>query len=148
MKVILKKPVAGLGHPGDIKDVAVGYARNFLIVRGLAEMATPDKIANVEQQKVRKEKNEAVITSEWHNIINQLPEITLKFKRKASKTGKLFAAVSSEEISAAIGKQLKQKIDDRYLVIETPVKSTGEHTVQLAFSPDLQGSFKIIVEAE
>lgn len=148
MKVILKKPVAGLGHPGDIKDVAVGYARNFLIVRGLAEIATPDKIANVAQQKSRKEKDEAVITSEWQNIINQLPEITLKFKRKASKVGKLFAAISSSDISIALGKQLKQKIDERYLVIETPVKSTGEHMIQLAFSPDLQGSFKIIVESE
>ena len=148
MKIILKKPVAGLGHPGDIKDVAVGYARNFLIVRGLAEMATPDKIANIEQQKVRKEKDEATITSEWQSIVNQLSGITLKFKRKASKAGKLFAAISSEDISAALSKQLKTKIDDRYLIIETPIKSTGEHMLQLAFSPDLQGSFKIIVEAE
>lgn len=148
MKVILKKPVAGLGHPGDVKDVAVGYARNFLIVRGLAEMATPDKIANIEQQKARKEKDESVITSEWQSIINKLSEITLKFKRKASKSGKLFAAINSEDIIKALDKQLKHKIDDRYLVIEKPIKTTGEHQAQLIFTSDLQGIFKIMVEAE
>ncbi|MFH1088352.1 MAG: 50S ribosomal protein L9 [Patescibacteria group bacterium] len=148
MKVILKKPVAGLGHPGEIKDVAVGYARNFLIVRGLAEMATPDKIANIEQQKVREEKNEATLTSGWQSIVDQLPKITLKFKRKASKAGKLFAAINSKDIAVSLSQQLKSKVDDRYLVIEKPIKTTGEHQIQLVFTSDLQGLFKIIVETE
>ncbi|MBU1092260.1 50S ribosomal protein L9 [Patescibacteria group bacterium] len=148
MKVILKKPVAGLGHPGEVKDVAVGYARNFLIVRGLAEMATPDKIANVEQQKARKEKDEVAVTSGWQSIVDQLPSITIKFKRKASKAGKLFAAISGEEITAALSKQLNNKIDGRYLVIEKPIKTIGEHQAQLIFTSDLQGVFKVIVEAE
>lgn len=148
MKVILKKEVAGLGHAGEIKEVATGYARNFLMLRGLAELATPDKIEQLKIQQERKQKEFEAIHKQWEGIIQQLPEITLSFKRKTSKLGKLFAGVGVDQIALALALETKSKIDPAAISLIKPIKSVGDHSAKVMFSPELQGEVKITVLSE
>ena len=147
MKIILKKAVTGLGGPGAVKDVADGYARNFLLVRGLAEIATPAKLQEMAAQQAAKAKDSAVATAKLAEIVQKLPGVNLIFKRKATPTGKLFAAISAEAIAEELSKAVKWEVDPKGLVIDTPVKSLGEHMVKLQ-AADKHGEFKVTVEKE
>lgn len=148
MKVILKKDVAGLGHVGDIKEVAPGYARNFLVLQGLAELATPDKISQVKKQQDKKQKEFEKLHQKWQDIIAELPSVHLVFKRKASKLGRLFAGVGADHIAAELSAKTKGKIDPAAIALPKPIKKLGEHTVKVVFSPELQGDLQITVLSE
>lgn len=146
IKVILSKAVTGLGGPGTVKSVADGYARNFLFPKGLAELATADKLqALATQEAVRQQKFEER-GAEFQQAIAKLNTIKLTFKRKATSTGKLFAAIAVAEIAAELSQALAITIDPEMIMVESPIKSTGEHSVKVIFAPDLLGEFKIIVE--
>ncbi|HAR54804.1 TPA: 50S ribosomal protein L9 [Patescibacteria group bacterium] len=148
MKVILKKEVAGLGHPGEVKEVAPGYARNFLMLRGLAEMATPEKLEQLEKQQEKKQKDFEKIHQKWQDIVKMLPNIHLVFKRKASKLGKLFAGVGADHIAADLSTKVHYAVDPVSVILSKPIKSLGEHTVKVVFSPNLEGEFHITVLSE
>ncbi len=148
MKVILKKEVAGLGHPGEVKEVAPGYARNFLMLRGLAEMATPEKIEQLKKQEEKKRKDFEKIHQKWQDIIKMLPEVHLVFKRKASKLGRLFAGVGADNIAAELSTKVNYAVDPASVTLPKPIKSLGEHTVKVVFSPELEGEFQITVLSE
>ena len=111
MKVILTKEVAGLGHSGEVKEVADGYARNFLMLRGFAEMATPEKIDQLQERQEKQQKEFESLHKKWAEIVQQLPDIHPVFKRKASKLGKLFAGVGADQIALVLAEQVKIKID-------------------------------------
>lgn len=147
-KVILKKEVAGLGHAGEIKEVAPGYARNFLVLRGLAELATPDKMQQLKVQENKKRKEFEKMHNKWEEIIRELPNNHLVFKRKASKLGGLFAGITAEQIAEELSKKIKDQIDSTAVSMKKPIKKLGEHTVTVAFSPELQGELKITVLSE
>ena len=148
MKVILKKEVAGLGHPGDVKEVAPGYARNFLVLRGLADLATPDKIDQLKKQQAKQQKDFEALHKKWAEVIASLPNIHPVFKRKASKLGKLFAGVGADQIAMAVAEQAKIKIDPACVILGKPVKSLGEHTARVVLSPELHGEVQITVLSE
>lgn len=148
MKVILIKPVTGVGVPGVIKDVADGYARNFLFPQGLAELATPQKLKEL---KVKQQAKEKVVTEkkgQFEKVLSKLDKVKMVFKRKATKTGKLFAAVSNKDVAEELTKILKTDIEVEMIGVEQPIKSIGEHVVDLMLAPELQGKFKVIVEEE
>ena len=148
MKVILTKEVAGLGHAGDVKEVAPGYARNFLVLRGLAELATPEKVAQLKKQEDKKRQEFEKLHQKWQGIIEELPKIHLVFKRKASKLGRLFAAIGSDSIAEELAAKVKEKIDPAAIALAKPLKKLGEHTVKVVFSPELQGEVNITVLPE
>lgn len=147
-KVILKKEVAGLGHAGEVKEVAPGYARNFLVLRGLAELATPEKVQQLKSQEDKKLKDFEKLHQKWADIIGGLPNVHLVFKRKASKLGGLFAGLTAEQIATELSEKIKNKIDPASITIIKPIKKLGEHTATVAFSPELQGELHITVLSE
>ena len=148
MKVILKKEVAGLGHVGEVKEVAPGYARNFLVLQGLAELATPDKVNQLKVQEDKKRKDFEKLHQKWEAIIQELPNVHLVFKRKASKLGRLFAGVGADHIAAELSAKTKSKIDPAAVALPKPIKKLGEHAVKVMFSPELQGEFQITILSE
>lgn len=148
MKVILKKEVAGLGHAGEVKEVAPGYARNFLVLQGLAELATPDKVNQLKVQEDKKKKDFEKLHQKWEAIIADLPNIHPVFKRKASKLGRLFAGVGGDNIASELSARTKAKIDPAAIALDKPIKKLGEHTVKVAFSPELQGELHITILSE
>ena len=148
MKVILTKEVAGLGHEGEVKEVAPGYARNFLVLRGFAELATPDKIAQLKKRQEKQQKEFEKMHQKWQDIIKELPNVHLVFKRKASKLGRLFAGIGADHIAMELSAKIKHKIDPAAISLPKPIKKIGEHTVKVMFSPDLQGDLQITVLSE
>jgi len=148
MKVILKQAVTGIGGAGTVKEVPDGYARNFLFPKGLAYPATKQKLKELEATQEAKAQEIEAKRGEYQAILEKLTDMQVSFGKKATKTGKLFAAITKEVIAKELGEQLKTKIDEDNIQIDQPVKSLGEHIVKLAFSEDLAGEFKVIVLAE
>ncbi|OGB74807.1 50S ribosomal protein L9 [candidate division Kazan bacterium RIFCSPHIGHO2_01_FULL_49_10] len=147
MKIILKKAVTGIGGPGTVKEVADGYARNFLIARGIAVMATTGQLQEMAAKAAAKAKGSALAMAKLAEVLVKLPEVNLVFKRKATPTGKLFAAISAEMIAEELSKAVKLEVSPDLLVVTEPIKSLGEHIVKL-HSGDKLGEFKVTVEKE
>ena len=146
VKVILKKAVTGMGGPGTVKAVTDGYARNFLFPRGLAEIATPEKMAALESLQLTSAKKMSEQRAEFAKILNAPDKINLVFKRKPTSTGKLFAAVPLSEIASELSKKLQLEVAPEMLEVAEPIKNVGEHSVKIILAPDLFGEFMVTVE--
>lgn len=131
MKVILQEDVKGSGNRGELVDVADGYAKNFLIKRGLAIRATPQALSEMEardaaeERKVQKEKDAADAT------FKRIDGKTLKIAGKAGESGKLFGSVTSKEIAEALQTQFDTEVDKRKVVLEEDIKAFGTYTVEV-----------------
>ncbi|MCK5084358.1 MAG: 50S ribosomal protein L9 [Candidatus Pacebacteria bacterium] len=147
MKVILTKDVQNLGNIGDIKDVANGYARNFLIPGGYAAIATKDTIERSEEMKLKKEKQaeEGLKTAE--ELSKRLESVSITIKAKADESGKLYAAVKSKEISKALDDK-GFKIDEDKVVIKESIKAIGDHEVIINLDHGLEIRIGVIVKSD
>lgn len=147
MKVILQKDVKGQGKKGQLVDVSDGYARNFLLPKKLAVPATADNINTVKlQEKARKEK-EAAEREEAVALSKKLRSSSVKVTARAGAGGKLFGAVTTKEISAAIQEQLGYDIPKTKLVCE-PIKAFGTYEVKCKLGYEVSSMLKVeVVEA-
>ena len=129
MNILLLKDVAKVGNKGDVKNVSPGFARNFLIPRGLATLATKAalKIAG-EERKKREEKVEKTTTT-LESYKAALEKLELEFKRKTTKTGRLFAALTSDDILQELQKRGFSAITSSHIKFPEPIKKAGEHTI-------------------
>jgi len=148
MKVILNQAVTGLGGAGTVKDVSDGYARNFLFPKGLAYPATKQKLKELENLQENRAQEIEEKKEKYQKILAGLSELKIAFSKKATKTGKLFAATTREAIAEVLSEKLKTKIDPEMVEIDQPIKSVGEHIVKLVFSEELMGEFKVVVNEE
>ena len=129
MKVILLQDVKGKGKKGQMLEVSDGYARNFMLPKKLAIEATPDAINTMRmndkatQERIAKEKAEALDTGK------KLREMTVTVTAKGGGNGRLFGAVTNQEIADALAKQSGIKLDKRKIVIADPIKNVGSYTV-------------------
>jgi large subunit ribosomal protein L9 len=146
MKIILLENVKNLGKTGDVKGVSDGYARNFLLPRKLAEMATPEALKKAEklkEQGIQKEKEELEKNQALADAISG-KEIVIKSKEK---DGKLFGSVGKKEII----KELKDrgiKIEEEVIVLDAPIKEIGEKEVPIKFEHGIETTIKVIIEGE
>jgi large subunit ribosomal protein L9 len=128
MKVVLREEVKGLGAAGDVKDVADGYARNFLIPRKLATPATEGALKNVEQQKTSYAKRQAQLDAEARALAARLGNTTLTLKARVGGQERLYGSITAADIAEALGKELGATFDRRKLVLEEPIRELGTHT--------------------
>ncbi len=148
MKVILKEDVKSLGKKGKVCEVSDGYARNFLIPRGLALQATEGNVqdlAHKQKQENLRKQNEKKAAEDSKSKIEEM-KITLKVK--VGDTGRLFGSVTNKEIAETLEKVYKTKIDKRKIEVKEPIKNIGEHTVFIKLHPDVVADLKIMIEAE
>ena len=147
MQIVLLKKVKTLGSAGEIKDIARGYAINFLIPQGLALPATAGYI---KEAKSRTRKTVAQEKSNLEETKNILPEINgqeIIIKQKANETGGLFASIRRTQISEYIAKKLGKNIDKEYIILEEPIKKIGEYDVRIVVE-DREAVLKVKVEEE
>lgn len=146
MKVILLKDVKDLGLEGDVKEVALGHARNFLIPKGLAEEATEQKIKDIEAQKVKDAKNAEIDLEKTEELIQKLEGQTVEITAKASEEGTLYAAISASKLAEAlknIGFEVrKDQIDAGH------IKEIGEHELVINFDHGLEARITLIINSE
>ncbi len=131
MKVILLKDIPKLGQKDEIKNVSDGYALNFLLPQKMAAPATVEKINQLAVQKKKMEKEKTKTVAEVDGFIKKITGRKIKIIKKASEKGHLFAAVSVEEIAAAIKKDLGVTIDTRQIKLKEHLKEVGEHDAEL-----------------
>ena len=147
MKVILNKDVQNLGNNGDIKEVADGYARNFLIPGGYVKIATKNAIQQSESIRAKRVKQSEESLKLAEEMVDKLEGFTVNLKAKAESNGKLYGAIKSEEISSYLIEKGFQ-VDENNIVIENPIKELGEHKVMVVFDHGLEAKIRLTVEAD
>ncbi len=144
MKVILTKDVKGSGKKGDAVNVADGYARNYLLPKGLAVEANASNINELNQQKSAIAHKKQVELETAKDLAERLKDISVTIKAKSGANGKLFGSVTSKDIAEEIKKQKGITLDKRWIETEA-IKSLGEHTVGIWLHPQVSTSIKVII---
>lgn len=145
MKIILTQEVRSLGSPGDMLDVADGYARNFLIPRGLAQRATKGAQKQVEVLRRTREVREIRDRSKAEELAAQLEQLQIRVAAKSGEGGRLFGQVTHQAVADAITKAGGPKIDRKRLHFDGPIKNLGVHRATLRVHPEVEATFSIEV---
>jgi large subunit ribosomal protein L9 len=146
MRVILKSEVRGLGRAGDIKDVADGYARNYLLPKGLAIEATGGELKHLAQERDAAKAKKDRAHQDAEELAARLAGVTLMFKLKAGEQGKTFGSVTSKEVAEALGREVKTEIDRTKVVLHEPLRSLGIHKVEVRLLPDVRANVTVAIE--
>lgn len=147
MKVILKEAVGGLGKAGEVVNVADGYARNYLVPKDLAVIATPGALKEWEQKRKVIEKREAQERSEAEALAARLNDKEITVEAKAGEEGKLYGSVTSKEVAAAVEEQLKVAVDRKKIEIGLTIKELGTYPVAIRLYPGVEATVKVNVVA-
>jgi large subunit ribosomal protein L9 len=147
MQVILLKDVEKLGLRGDVVDVARGYARNYLLPRRLAEVATPARVAELERVDAQRAKHEARSAEQAQDIAEVLGKTVLRFEVKAGPTGSLFGSVTSSDVADEIWRARKVRVDRRRVAID-PIKRIGRYSIPIEIFQDVRVEVKTLVVPE
>jgi len=147
MKIILLEDVKNLGKKGEIKEVADGYAKNFLFPRNLAVLATSQKIKEVEEKQKAQEKKAEAELKTFQKLAEKLDGYELEIKAKATKEGKLFGSLDKEKIAKLLQKN-NFSIEPSQIKLEKPIKEIGEYEVFLEFPHGLEAKIRVIVQGE
>jgi large subunit ribosomal protein L9 len=147
MKVILQKPVDSLGEPGEVIQVADGYARNYLIPRGLAAPATKGALRHAERVKAGHEERARRQRAEAEVLAGRLTKAPVRIAAQAGEEGRLFGQVTAHQIADALGEQLGERIDHRRIHLAEPIRSVGVHDVQVRLHPEIDAKITVDVVA-
>ncbi|MBT3190539.1 MAG: 50S ribosomal protein L9 [Anaerolineae bacterium] len=147
MKVLLTKDVFKLGRAGDIKKVADGYGRNFLIPQGLAMLATKGAMKQADRIRIKAAEQRAALNEELGGLAAQIEELRLIFPAKAGETDKLYGSITSQQVADAVAKETGFNIKKQQLEAQ-PIRTLGEHTIAARLTMDLVPEFTVIVYRE
>ncbi len=147
MKVLLLKDVYKLGHAGDVKKVADGFGRNFLVPQGLAVLATPGAMSTIERIKAKAAIARAELNKEMSGLAEQLEGVELSFTTKAGETGKLYGSITGQMVADALNEKLGTKIE-RHQIEAEPIRTLGEHVATVRLTIDLNPKIKVVVGRE
>ncbi|AEH49736.1 50S ribosomal protein L9 [Parageobacillus thermoglucosidasius] len=145
MKVIFLKDVKGKGKKGEIKNVADGYATNFLFKQGLAIEATPANIKALEAQKRKEQRQAEEELAKAKKLKEKLEQITVQLTAKAGEGGRLFGSITSKQIAEALQAQHQIKIDKRKIELEDAIRSLGFTNVPVKLHPEVTATLKVHV---
>lgn len=146
MKVILIQDVKGAGKAGDVANVSDGYARNYLLPKGLAKEATPSNMRQLERIKEANEARRAESIETAQEIAEKIETIKVTVMSKGGEGGRLFGSVTTKDISDALKEQHDIEIDRKKFILDGPIKQTGEHLVDIKLFTDITAKLKVIVD--
>lgn len=145
MKVILQQDVKGQGKKGQLVEVSDGYARNFLLARKLAVLATPENVNTMKQQEKARKAQEAAEKAEAQETAKKLEGLTTKIAAKAGEGGRLFGAVTAKEVSEALAAQHGISIAKAKLVLDEPIKACGGYKIKAKLGYEIVGTVNVLV---
>lgn len=132
MKIILQRDIANLGKRGEVKEVANGYAMNVLIKKGDALQATPSELAKWKSKEDAKTHKKELATSTFAQLIDSIRKTSILITgKKADQKGQLFASIKETDVAEAVYKAVQLSIDPKQVLISSPIKTLGTHTVSL-----------------
>jgi len=146
MKIILQKPVDKLGVPGDVVEVADGYARNYLMPRGLAVKATKGGVRHVDSLKRAHSTRVNQAKAEAEQLASRLAGTPIKVAAHAGEEGKLFGSVTASDIAEAIDRQAGIRVDRHDVHLEEPIRSVGTHEVRVHLFAEVDPVVSVEVE--
>lgn len=144
MEVILRQAVDNLGHPGDVVTVSAGYARNYLLPRGIAFAATPGNLKRIAQEKARLEAAEAERRTAAGALATQLEEVSVTFAARVGEEGKLFGSVTAADIAQQLEAQ-GYHIEKRQIDLHEPIRALGMYKVPVRLHADVKPEIKVWV---
>lgn len=144
---MLLKDVYKLGRAGDIKKVADGYGRNYLIPQGMAVLATPGVLKQAEHIRAKANNSRNLLNEEMSGLASKLDGATLVFSSKAGETGKLYGSITSLMVSEALRDQYQVELEKRQIEVG-PIRTLGEHKALIRLTVDLVPEIKIMVYRE
>jgi large subunit ribosomal protein L9 len=147
MQVVLREDVDKIGLRGEVVNVARGYARNYLLPRGLAEAATPGLVRELERRETERARHEAKSVDEARAIAGRLEAIELRFDATAGPTGSLFGSVTATNVADRLWEQEKIRVDRRKLGLD-PIKRIGRYVVPVELFTDVTVELRIVVAPE
>ena len=147
MRVVLRDDVENLGRKGDMVDVADGFARNYLVPKGLAIKATPGAQKQADAMRRNREAQEVRDREAAQALATRLAAGTIEIKARAGEGGRLFGSVTSADIAEAVNVQLGVEIDRRRLTLEEPLKELGVVDVPLRLHTDVEATVRVAVVA-
>ena len=148
MKVILQKTVERLGDPGDVADVADGYARNFLIPRGLAIRAEKGTVRHAESLKRAHETRVKARKGDYEALAARLIQTPVVVQARAGEEGKLFGSVTAADVAEAVSSQAGVPIDRRDVHLDEPIRSVGTHEVRVHLFAEVDPVLTIEVQPQ
>lgn len=148
MKILLLSEVKGLGKAGQICEVKDGYGKNFLIAKGLAQIATNETISKYKSQEKRRKEEEVKLIEDLNNLAKNLSNITLKIVKKVGANGSLYGAITKDEIAQTFKTLHNIEIDKKALELKNPIKSTGIYEIDLKLGFGIHAICKIDIEAQ
>lgn len=144
MEVILRQAVEKLGHPGDVVKVSPGYARNYLLPRGIAVIATPGNKKQIELQRRRLEAAEEARRSAAQDQATAFEQISLTFSARVGEEGKLFGSVTAADIVQQL-EAMGHKVEKRQVDLPEPIKALGVYRVPIRLHADVKPEIKVWV---
>jgi large subunit ribosomal protein L9 len=147
MKIILMEDVPTLGRRGEVREVATGYARNFLLPRKLAVAATPANLQNLEFLKRQRDRVETRAREEAQAAAARIGRLTLGIATRASEDGRLYGSVSAQDVVEFLGRQ-GLTVEKRRVLLEEPIKALGEYQVPIRLHPEVTAALAVSVTRE
>jgi large subunit ribosomal protein L9 len=147
MRVLLIQDVDELGLAGEVKEVANGFGRNFLIPQGLAVLATAGAMNEADLHRRRAAERRQRLADEMAALAEAVRQTTLIFQAKAGEKGRLYGSVTTADIADKLGEAVGKDIDRRRIKLDTPIKELGTHTVTLRLGSDIAADFDVVVES-
>lgn len=148
MKVLLTQSVPNLGHAGELKEVADGYARNYLLPRGLARPATESAIKQAAAEKQAAQRKQARAEQEVKVLAATLSNTQLVFKAKVGEQYRLFGSITTADIAEELSRKIGQPIDKRHIELSEPIRHLGEYKVPIRLAPGTEAAVTVVVEPE
>jgi large subunit ribosomal protein L9 len=148
MKVVLLQDISAKGKQGEIKDVADGYARNYLIPKGLAMPATPAAIKRTQAQMMEYERRQERKQQELGELVQQIEGKELYFKARAGEKEKLHGSITSADIAGELSKVVGSEIDKKVIELDEPLRHLGTHEVKVGLGSGFDTTITVIIEAQ
>lgn len=143
MKVIFLQDVKGQGKKGEVKEVSEGYARNFLLPKGLIKLASDGNLKTLEVQNASEQKRKEKEKEDAQKLAVRLGELKVVVKTKAGEGGKLFGAITSKQVAETLASQEGIKIDKRKIELEEPIRSLGVTQVAVKLHPEVKAKLHV-----
>ena len=147
MKVILKEDVQNLGQQGDVVKVKPGYARNYLMPQKLAILFTKQQKKSIEEAQIVEKRKLEREKDQLESVLKQVEDLNLSLKMQSEEDNKLFGSVTKLDIVKLL-EENGITIDKKYIDLSSPIKTLGEHKVNIVFTKEMSGSFTLAVEKE
>ncbi|MFH1927114.1 MAG: 50S ribosomal protein L9 [Chloroflexota bacterium] len=148
IQVILLKDIKRLGKAGDVKRVANGYARNYLIPRGLAAVATTQAIKQARERLVAESRRTQIEVTSAESLAEIVDKLSFTFRVKAGDTGTLYGSITNADIATRLEKEIGQAFDKRKILLEQPIKELGTYTVEVKLISNVTPTVTVVVEQE